>query len=174
MSRRKRRFLWVLAGLGAILVAGLAIPERLEIPVQGASAADWNQDTFWYEPWGNSGVHKGIDIFADTGRSVLSASHGIVVYRGHGPMGGNYVVVLGPKWRLHYYAHLDCADIGPGRLVRPGTFIGSVGTTGNAAGKPPHLHYTILALLPHPWLFHSGTQGWKRMFFLDPGRKLVP
>ena len=92
----------------------------------------------------------------------------MVLYRGEVSRGGLIVVVLGPKWRIHYYAHLDTIDESAGSYVGRGDVLGTVGDTGNAAGKQPHLHYTILALLPHPWHFSSGTQGWKRMFYLDP------
>ncbi|HIE02261.1 MAG TPA: hypothetical protein EYP59_18605 [Thiotrichaceae bacterium] len=40
------------------------MPEKLVIPVMGAKTTGWNHQTFWYEAWGRSGVHKGIDIFA--------------------------------------------------------------------------------------------------------------
>ena len=45
------------------IALGYLIPENLSIPVKGATTADWNDHSFWYEPWGKSGVHKGIDIF---------------------------------------------------------------------------------------------------------------
>lgn len=47
-----------------LLISGYLVPESPIIPVKGASSKDWNSQTFWYEPWGASGVHKGIDIFA--------------------------------------------------------------------------------------------------------------
>ena len=37
----------------AVLVAGLLLPERIQIPVAGASAKDWNPKSFWFEPWGS-------------------------------------------------------------------------------------------------------------------------
>ena len=45
-----------LAVLG-ILLAGLLVPERLCIPVAGATRQDWHPRSFWFEPWGVSGVH---------------------------------------------------------------------------------------------------------------------
>jgi len=161
-----------LAGL-AVLAAGFALPERLVVPVAGASAMDWNHDTFWYAPWGRSGVHKGIDIFARHGTPVVAASSGLVVFRGRIALGGNVAVVLGPKWRFHYYAHMERADARMGAWVRRGERLGAVGTTGNAAGKPPHLHYSMFTPIPYPWRARGGPQGWQRMFFLNPHERLL-
>jgi hypothetical protein len=46
--------------------------------------------------------------------------------------------------------------------------LGRVGTSGNAIGKPAHLHYSIISLLPLPWRMDTSAQGWKKMFFLNP------
>jgi peptidoglycan LD-endopeptidase LytH len=156
-----------------LIVAGFAVPERAMIPVTGASAQDWNAQSFWFAPWGKSGVHKGIDIFAPAGQRVVSSTPGMVLYQGDIGMGGNVVVVLGPKWRVHYYAHLASATSVP-RFVAQGDAIGLVGTSGNAAGKPPHLHYSIVSLMPLPWHCTRAPQGWKRMFYLDPGTHISP
>ena len=88
-------------------------------------------------------------------------------------MGGKVIAVLGPKWRIHYYAHLSSIDTRFGALVSMGETIGAVGDTGNAAGKPPHLHYAVVTLIPYPWRWDGSTQGWKKMFFLDPGKVLM-
>ena len=152
----------------AMLLVGLALPQRTVIPVHGASSSSWNHQTFWYEPWGASGVHKGIDIFGPAGTPVISAVDGIVIYRGEFSIGGNVIAVLGPRWRVHYYAHLAESRVRFGALVTSGEPIGTVGTSGNARGKPPHLHYTVLSLIPLPWRATTETQGWKRMFFLNP------
>jgi len=64
-----------------VMLTGLILPEKLTIPVDLASQQDWNHKTFWHEPWGASGVHKGIDIFAPTGRKVIAATYGIVIYK---------------------------------------------------------------------------------------------
>ncbi|XPF94955.1 M23 family metallopeptidase [Colwellia sp. RE-S-Sl-9] len=151
----------------------LLIPEQLIIPVAGANKLDWHKDTFWYEPWGKSGVHKGIDIFADKGASLLSASHGIVLYTGNLSLGGKVIIILAPKWRIHYYAHLDSIIAKPMQLVNSGEAIGSVGDTGNAKGKPPHLHYSIITLLPYLWKIDGSNQGWKKAFYLDPNDLLT-
>jgi murein DD-endopeptidase MepM/ murein hydrolase activator NlpD len=143
------------------------------IPVRGATTADWNHSTFWHYPWGKSVVHKGIDIFAVEGTDVLAATGGVVIKSGVSSRGGNVVIILGPKWRLHYYAHLRDVHVGPAELVGRGEPIATVGTTGNAAGKPAHLHYSIGTLIPYPWRIDDSRQGILKMFILDPSEKLL-
>ena len=168
----RRLLLKLSLSLLAVLGGGLLLPESASIPVEGASARDWNPKSFWYEPWGISGVHKGIDIFAPQGKKVLAATPGIVIYRGQLGQGGSVVAVLGPKWRIHYYAHLSGYASSP-LLVSKGTPVGAVGTSGNAVGKAPHLHYTVFSLVPLPWRYSTATQGWRKMFYLDPGAVLA-
>ncbi|KLV05081.1 hypothetical protein ABT56_12825 [Photobacterium aquae] len=159
---------WIAIGVGIVVGAGLLFPATTMIPVQDAQCNDWNKKTFWYEPWGTSGTHKGIDIFAKHGTSVIAASDGVVLYVGELPKGGNVAAVLGPKWRVHYYAHMASGLVSIGDWVSAGETIGTVGQTGNARGKPAHLHYSVLSLVPYPWLISEQTQGWKKMFYLDP------
>ncbi len=90
-----------------ILAFGLLLPARGLIPVQNATTKDRNERSFWYSPWGKSDVHKGIDIFAKRGTPVLASTSGLVIYTGNTAMSGNMVTILGPKWRIYFYAHLD-------------------------------------------------------------------
>ena len=152
----------------AIVAFGLLLPQRAMIPVQGADSGSYHPDSFWYYPWGRSVTHKGVDIFARKGTPVLAGTSGLVLYRGHLRMGGNVLFVLGPKWRMHYYAHLDSLHAPLFAFVDRGAVIGTVGATGNAAGKPAHLHYSILTPIPYPWRMDSDRQGWKKAFYLDP------
>jgi murein DD-endopeptidase MepM/ murein hydrolase activator NlpD len=152
----------------AILITGLLIPAKYSIPVQNATSKDWNKHSYWFYPWGESGVHKGIDIFAKKGTPALASTAGIVIFKGSLARGGNAVAVLGPKWRIHYYAHLKSHDVHVLEWVSSGEKIGEVGDTGNAKGKPPHLHFSILNLIPNPAEITLETQGWKRMFYINP------
>lgn len=90
-----------------ILGVGFLIPQNLKMPVVGAGTHSYNHETFWYGGWGSSIVHKGVDIFARKGTRMNSATMGIVLATGELGKGGKYVLILGPKWRLHYYAHLN-------------------------------------------------------------------
>lgn len=131
-------------------------PARLPIPVAGASSRNLRDS--WGAPRSGGRSHQGIDIFAPRGTPVLATTQGLIWKVGQDPLGGQVVWVLGPGRQLHYYAHLDrFAAIRSGDLVREGDKLGYVGTTGNARGAPPHLHYGIYvatqgAINPYPLL----------------------
>lgn len=164
----RRVFRWFLLILVLIIIIGYCLPQRFAMPVKGASKSSYDQRSFWYYPWGKSGTHKGVDIFARRGTGVTASTGGLVVFNGQLERGGNAVIVLGPKWRFHYYAHLDKSVVSRFDWVNPGELIGSVGTTGNAVGKSPHLHYSIASMLPMIWKVDDSKQGWKKMFYLNP------
>ena len=138
------------------------------MPVQGATSADYNQESFWYYPWGRSVTHKGVDIFARKGTHIHSSTIGLVLLCGEVGMGGKSILILGPKWRLHYYAHLHEITTENFSFVGKSSVIGTVGASGNAAGKPPHLHYSIFTPIPYLWRVDQERQGWKKMFYLNP------
>ncbi len=167
---------WIRRSLLAVLlviVAGFLMPEKTVNPVLGATPNDWNPKSFWYYPWGNSRVHRGVDIFAKKHQAVLSATHGIVVSTKVRSLGGKTITILGPKWRLHYYAHLHRNETHVGQIVTAGTVIGSVGTSGNAEGKLPQLHYAIRTLFPYVWQRDSNLPyGNLRMWYIDPTPRL--
>jgi len=152
-----------------IILFGFLIPFKMDNPVKGATVKDWNEKSFWAYPWGSSITHKGIDIFKERHTEVLSSTHGIVFYVSEGGKGGNAVMVLGPKWRFHYYAHLESIAVYPLQPIKRGGVIGSVGDSGNAKGKPTHLHYAITTPFPYVHLYDKvAVHGWKKMFYLNP------
>ncbi|MFP5419495.1 MAG: M23 family metallopeptidase [Gammaproteobacteria bacterium] len=160
--------------LTGLMLAEIFLPgPAVNQPVLGASAKDWHPASFWHPHWGASGVHKGIDIFAPRGTAVLAAQSGWVVYRGTLAQGGRVVAVLSARGWLHYYAHLDSTQARAGAWVKQGTPIGRVGSTGNATGKPPHLHYSIVSPIPKLTDFRPVAQGWKRMFYRNPSGLLA-
>ncbi len=141
-------------------LAELALEEPIEnlpVPVYGVAVVDI-ADT-WGEPRGGGRTHEGVDIFAERGTPVLSATRGYVVRKNFGSLGGLNVMVVGPGGHRYYYAHLDrIADgIKTGTVVTADTVLGFVGTTGNAETTPPHLHFGVYpmqweAINPYPLL----------------------
>jgi len=118
-------------------------PLELSVPVQGVPAKRV-ADT-WGASRSNGRTHQGVDIFAARGTPVLSATRGVLARIGESGLGGRHAWVIGPGGERHYYAHLDGWAPGLRRwqVLRAGDPIGFVGTTGNARGTPPHLHYGI-------------------------------
>ena len=141
--------------LYAMRLASMPVPAALLVPVRGVEPRSL-RDT-WHGARSEGRKHEGIDIFAKRGTAVTAATEGVVLRVSTNRLGGQVVWVLGPGGQRHYYAHLDSyADIEAGQRVRPGTILGYVGTSGNAAGTPPHLHYGIYeaggAINPYPLL----------------------
>jgi len=152
-----------------LLLLGFLVPQPMVTPVERANTKSWADDSFWAYPWGSSVTQKGIDIFTERGTSVIASTYRLVVYTHEGGKGGKSVMVMGPKWRLHYYAHLDAIKAFPLQPVKKGTVLGTVGDTGNAKGTSPHLHYVITTPFPYVHLKDGqAVQEWKKMFYLDP------
>jgi len=116
---------------------------ELPTPVRGVAARQVKDS--WHAPRAGGRLHEGQDIFAPRGTEVYSASEGYVIKIGESPLGGKTVYVHGAGGRWYYYAHLDsyAPDLKVGDRVTHATLLGSVGTTGNAAGTPPHLHFGV-------------------------------
>lgn len=119
-------------------------PDReLAVPVDGVRVSRVRDS--WHASRAGGRLHEGQDIFAKRGTIVYSATRGYVVRKGENELGGNTVFVMGAGGRSYYYAHLDsyAPDLAVGDYVTPETVLGYVGTTGNAAGTPPHLHFGV-------------------------------
>ncbi|MCA1565304.1 MAG: M23 family metallopeptidase [Acidobacteria bacterium] len=116
---------------------------ELSVPVEGVSVKQIKNT--WHAPRSGGRLHEGQDIFAPRGTAVRSATAGYVMSVGENALGGNTVFVMGAGGRNYYYAHLDsyAEGLAVSDYVTPGTVLGYVGTTGNAAGAAPHLHFGV-------------------------------
>ncbi len=164
----KKTLAYFLLAIILIALLGFLLPQTLIIPVVETTPKSWNPKSFWHPGWGSSVTHKGIDIFARERALVIAPTYGFILYTGTIAKGGNVVLMLGPKWRLHYFAHLNEIKTDTFRFLRTGDKIGTVGTTGNAKGTPRHLHYTIATLAPYFWKMDNSQQGWLKPFYLNP------
>jgi murein DD-endopeptidase MepM/ murein hydrolase activator NlpD len=86
--------------------------------------------------------HRGIDIFASRGTPIVAVDDGNV-RSADDPKGGNAVYLSATDGTSYYYAHLDEYVGSFPRAVKAGDPIGTVGTSGNAIGKAPHLHFEV-------------------------------
>ena len=155
--------------IAIVILVGFLIPNNIISPIAKKDITKIDPESFWYFPWGEFGVHKGIDIFCDLRTDILSPVSGFVYKKGYGSISGNYLYILGPKWRTYYFAHLDTIMINKYAFVFKGNVIGKAGDTGNAKGKASHLHFSIETIFPYFWLYDKNTlEGEKKMFYLDP------
>ncbi|HEV2885068.1 MAG TPA: M23 family metallopeptidase [Pyrinomonadaceae bacterium] len=119
--------------------------QKLAMPVQNVSKKAVANT--WGAARGSDRLHQGQDIFAPRGTPIFSATEGYVARIGVNMLGGQTVSVIGAGGRIYYYAHLDSYAplLKEGDFVTEETVLGFVGTTGNAAGTPPHLHFGVYA-----------------------------
>ena len=115
----------------------LAVPGPAWLcPVQGSRhfADSWGQ------PRPGERRHEGTDVFAHRGTPVVANVAG-VVEQVSGARAGRAYYLRGEDGNTYYGAHLDTVSAS-GRVER-GDRIGTVGSTGNAKGTTPHLHFEI-------------------------------
>ena len=165
--------LFIVTGLGGIVFDKLVFyshvarlytrdPDtRLAMPVQDVTKKQVANT--WGAPRGTDRTHEGQDIFAPKGTPIYSATTGYVYKVGENNLGGQTVSVIGAGGRVYYYAHLDqyAPGIEVGDPVSTRTLLGYVGTTGNAQGTPPHLHFGVYtssgAINPLPLIVDRAT-----------------
>ncbi|MDQ4123879.1 MAG: M23 family metallopeptidase [Acidobacteriota bacterium] len=131
------------ASFGMARLYAMEPEDQIRMPIRGIKTKQI-ADT-WQAPRSGERLHQGQDIFARRGTPVYSATEGYVLRIGESNLGGNIVSVLGKGGRVYYYAHLDkhAENLSVGDYVTPETVLGTVGTTGNAQGTPPHLHFGV-------------------------------
>ncbi len=101
-------------------------------------------------------AHHGTDIFAPRGTQVMAVDDGRV-RKANDPKGGLVAYLTTADGVKYYYAHLEDFIGDEQRSVKAGDVIGTVGNSGNAAGKSTHLHFqvslpTVGTVDPYPLL----------------------
>ena len=124
----------------------LAVGTRLSVPAAGTGAswvcpvagARFVNDFGVPKPSGRT--HEGIDLFAPRGTAVVAPVSGRVE-QVDGTVGGLQFWLYGTDGSLYLGTHMDRA--GRGGRVSAGEVVGTVGTSGNARGTSPHLHFEL-------------------------------
>ena len=119
-----------------------AVPELQFMPVKGVTQKQIANNFGEYRNGGRT--HKGIDIFAPSGRELIAVISGYIE-RTSSKLGGNSIYLRGDNGLTYYYAHLSKyhPKARSGERVDGGMVIGYVGNTGNARSTPAHLHFEI-------------------------------
>lgn len=111
-----------------------------QFPVGGY--ANYSHD-WWFPRFGPGWrLHQGTDVFAARGTPVRAPADGTIRWAGGG-LGGIAAYVVQSDGTYFYLAHLDRRPEGQrdGQAVKVGDTVGYVGTSGNAEGGTPHLHF---------------------------------
>jgi len=90
---------------------------------------------------GASSNHKGIDISASTGSSIVAAAGGTVSIATYSYSAGNYVVLNHGNGLSTVYMHCSQLLVSAGDTVKAGQTIAKVGSTGYSTGS--HLHFAV-------------------------------
>lgn len=104
-------------------------------PVQGQIISKFGDKTA-------NGINKGINVAANEGSSIASATNGKVIYADYDAIFGNLIIIkLNNKNMYASYAHIKNAQVTKGQIVEQGDIIGYVGQSGKVS--TPQLHFAI-------------------------------
>lgn len=91
----------------------------------------------------NGRGHRGMDIGAPTGTTIVAVGNGTVVEANYAHSSyGQYLVIDHGDGVKSLYAHCSALFVSPGTQVSAGTPIAAVGSTGFSTG--PHLHLEVI------------------------------
>ena len=135
--RQSSGFQTQIAALGTTPVASLPMPALF-----GVSSSDLSPN--FGDPRANH-PHMGEDIMAVKGTPIVSPTAAVVLRLEQGATEGNGIYTVNPGGETFVYYHLDryAEGIAEGQVLAPGSLIGYVGNTGDAAGGPAHIHFEI-------------------------------
>jgi murein DD-endopeptidase MepM/ murein hydrolase activator NlpD len=121
------------------------------MPVQGwfSHGFGWRKDPFTEARQ----FHRGIDIVADHGTSIVAPANGVVSRATRLSDYGKTLDLSHGHGYVTRYGHMSEVLVRPGQQVRRGEVIGRVGSTGRSTG--PHLHYEVFrdGRRVNPWRY---------------------
>ena len=85
--------------------------------------------------------HRGMDIASAIGTPILAPADGVVIFSGRKANFGNFIMIAHGYGIVTRYGHNAHNLVQPGKKVKRGDQIGTVGTSGRTTG--PHLHYEV-------------------------------
>lgn len=100
--------------------------------------------------WGRS--HKGIDIGAPKGTTIVAAASGTVTFSQYGYGGGygNHIIISHGNGVQTLYGHCTSLLVTKGTQVTQGQAIATVGNTGNSQGNHLHLEIRVNGVAQNP------------------------
>jgi peptidoglycan LD-endopeptidase LytH len=151
-------------------------------PVQPSEVCDYSEGTQGHG-------YPATDIFCPTGTEFVAVTDGLVDFVSTedrwdpdiddpGTRGGLAVAIIGDDGIRYYGSHLSEVEPGVavGAGVSGGQLLGKVGSTGDARGRDPHLHFGISRpTYPEDWHTRRGEvdpfsylEAWEIKIFITP------
>lgn len=115
----------------------VAVPEALPPLKSGKITSPYGQREYN----GEQQFHKGIDIAADRNSEIAAIFDGEVSAAANDPSYGNYIVLAHSDGSSTLYAHCEKLLVSKGELVKAGSVIALVGSTGDSDGCHLHLEF---------------------------------
>lgn len=109
-------------------------------PINGgfySSNFGWRSDPFT----GANAMHEGVDYMVPAGTAIRASAGGVVAFSDYHPQYGNMVEVDHGNDIVTRYAHASKLLVKVGQVVRRGTKLAEVGSTGRSTGN--HLHFEV-------------------------------
>ncbi len=97
-----------------------------------------------------SSGHKGLDIAAPTGTTIVACGDGTIKYAGWYYGYGNLIIIDHGNGVETYYGHCSKLYVSKGDTVSAGDKIGAVGATGDATGSHLHLEIRLNGVYVNP------------------------
>ncbi len=105
---------------------------------------------------GASSNHKGIDIGASYGASIVAAADGVVKSATYSSSAGNYVMIDHGGGLYTVYMHCSSLNVSVGQSVTAGQTIAAVGSTGISTGNHLHFGVSLNGSYVNPWSYLKG------------------
>ena len=105
---------------------------------------------------GASSNHKGIDIGAAGGATIVAAAAGVVKSANYSSAAGNYVMIDHGGGLYTVYMHCSSLAVSVGQSVTAGQTIAYVGSTGISTGNHLHFGVSLNGSYVSPWSYLKG------------------
>lgn len=129
------------ASVPEITVTGTKLKSGMIAKI-GSGSFIWPVPNYKYvSRWMGSG-HRGADICAAYGTTIIASDSGTVVVAGWHYSYGNYMQIDHGNGYTTLYAHMSEILVSQGQAVSQGDAIGRVGSTGNSTGNHCHFEMT--------------------------------